>query len=228
MKITYFGHSCFGIETSHVRLLFDPFITPNQLAATINVDDIEADYMFISHGHEDHVADAVHIAKRTGATVVAAFEITQWLGKQGVDKVHPMNTGGKWTFDFGMVQMVPAFHSSSLPDGSYGGSPIGYVIQMGGYTFYFAGDTALYSDMRLIGEQYNLDFAFLPIGSNFTMDIHDALRATRLLDVKKVFGMHYDTFPYIKINKEEAVKLAEEKSVDLHLLPVGGFHLMQK
>ncbi|GAB3172062.1 metal-dependent hydrolase [Telluribacter humicola] len=228
MKITYFGHSCFGVETSHVKLLFDPFITPNQLAANISVDDIEADYIFISHGHEDHVADAVHIAKRTGATVVAAFEITQWLGKQGVDKVHPMNTGGKWTFDFGMVQMVPAFHSSSLPDGSYGGSPIGYVIQLGGYSFYFAGDTALYSDMRLIGEQYNLDFAFLPIGSNFTMDIHDALRATKLLDTDKVFGMHYDTFPYIKIDKEAAVKLAEEKRVDLHLLPVGGFHLMQQ
>jgi L-ascorbate metabolism protein UlaG (beta-lactamase superfamily) len=224
MKITYFGHSCFGLETSHVRLLFDPFITPNPLAANINLDDIEADYIFISHGHEDHIADAVYLAKRTGATVVAAWEIVQWLDKQGVDKVHPMNTGGKWTFDFGVVQMVPAFHSSSLPDGSYGGSPIGFVVQVAGSAFYYAGDTALYSDMKLIGEQYTVDFAFLPIGSNFTMDYEDALRAAKLVNTRQVIGMHYDTFPYIVLDKEAAVSLFERAGVELHLLPVGGFH----
>ncbi|GAB2801847.1 metal-dependent hydrolase [Rhabdobacter roseus] len=224
MKITYFGHSCFGIETAHHRLLFDPFITPNPLAARIDVDEIQADYIFISHGHEDHVADAVHLAKRTGATVVAAFEIIEWLKKQGVDaaQTHPMNTGGKWTFDFGQVQMVPAFHSSSLPDGTYGGSPIGYVIQLSGKTFYYAGDTALYTDMKLIGEQYQIDFAFLPIGSNFTMDMYDAMTAARLVNTRTVIGMHYDTFPYIKIDHEAARSLAEKSSIDLHLMPIGG------
>ncbi|TDB65121.1 metal-dependent hydrolase [Arundinibacter roseus] len=222
MKITYFGHSCFGIETAHHRLLFDPFISPNILANAIDKDLIEADYIFISHGHEDHVADAEYLAKRTGATVVANYEIYSWLQGKGVEKGHPMNTGGKWTFEFGQVQMVAAMHSSSLPDGSYGGSANGFVIQLGGKTFYFAGDTALFSDMKFIGEEYDIDFAFLPIGSNFTMDIYDACRAAHFVNTKQVIGMHYDTFPYIVIDKEAVQRTAETSNIELHLLPIGG------
>lgn len=222
MKITYFGHSCFGVETAHYRLLFDPFITPNTLAAQIDIDKIEADFIFISHGHSDHVADAEYLAKRTGATVIANFEIYTWMMDKGIAKGHPMNTGGKWTFEFGQVQMVAAMHSSSLPDGTYGGSANGFVVQLGGSTFYFAGDTALFTDMKLIGEDYNVDFAFLPIGSNFTMDYHDAFRAARLVNTRKVIGMHYDTFPYIMINQEEVMKAAENSGIELHLMPVGG------
>jgi L-ascorbate metabolism protein UlaG (beta-lactamase superfamily) len=221
MKITYFGHSCFGVETAHHRLLFDPFITPNTLAANIDIDKIEADYIFISHGHSDHVADAEYIAKRTGATVVANFEIYTWLTEKGIAKGHPMNTGGKWTFEFGQVQMVAAMHSSSLPDGSYGGSANGFVVQLGGKTFYFAGDTALYSDMKLIPDTYNIDFAFLPIGSNFTMDMYDACKAAHYVNTKEVIGMHFDTFPYIVIDKEEVMSVAKTNNINMHLMNVG-------
>lgn len=222
MKITYFGHSCFGVETSHHRLLFDPFITPNSLASSIDIDKIEADFIFISHGHSDHVADAEYIAKRTGATLVANFEIYTWLMNKGIANGHPMNTGGKWTFEFGQVQMVAAMHSSSLPDGTYGGSANGFVIQLGGKTFYYAGDTALYTDMKLIPDTYNIDFAFLPIGSNFTMDLYDACKAAHYVNTREVIGMHYDTFPYIVIDKEEAMSVAGTNNINLHLLPVGG------
>lgn len=126
MKITYYGHSCFSVEVSGKTILFDPFITPNSLAADIDINTIAADYILISHGHEDHIADAVSIAKRTGAVVVSNWEIVQWLGKQGVTNTHPMNIGGHWFFDFGKVKCVNAVHSSSLPDGSYGGNPMDF------------------------------------------------------------------------------------------------------
>ncbi len=222
MKITYFGHSCFGVESAHHRLLFDPFITPNTLAAQIDIEAIEADYIFISHGHQDHVADAEYLAKRTGATVVANFEIYTWLMNKGVTNGHPMNTGGKWTFEFGQVQMVAAMHSSSFPDGSYAGSANGFVIQLGGKTFYYAGDTALFSDMKLIPDTYNVDFAFLPLGSNFTMDLYDACKAAHYVNTRQVIGMHYDTFPYIVIDKEAAMSVAQTNGIDLHLMSVGG------
>lgn len=222
MKITYFGHSCFGIETSHHRILFDPFITPNPLASQIDVDQIEADFIFISHGHQDHIADAEYLAKRTGATVVANYEIYSWLINRGVANGHPMNTGGKWTFEFGQVQMVAAMHSSSLPDGTYGGSANGFVIQFGDKTFYYAGDTALFSDMKQIPDTYNIDFAFLPIGSNFTMDLFDACKAAHYVNTRKVIGMHYDTFPYIVVDKEEAISIAHTNGIDLHLMEIGG------
>lgn len=222
MKITYYGHSCFGVETADTKILFDPFITPNPLAGDIDINTIEADYILISHGHEDHIADAEAIAKRTGATVVANFEVIAWLGSKGVEKGHPMNTGGKWKFDFGQVQLVPALHSSSMPDGSYGGSANGFVVQIEDKTFYYAGDTALFSDMKLIGESYTIDFAFLPIGNNFTMDVYDACRAAEFLNTRQVVGMHYDTFPYVKIDHAEAEKAADTNNLNLHLIEVGG------
>jgi L-ascorbate metabolism protein UlaG (beta-lactamase superfamily) len=155
MKVTYFGHSCFLVEAEGVKILFDPFITPNSLASDIQADTIEADYIFISHGHQDHVYDALSIAKRTGATIVGIWEIAEWAKNNGIENVHPMNIGGKWNFNFGKVQMVQAVHSSSFPDGSYAGEPAGFVFQTEGITFYYAGDTALYTDMQYIGQKYH-------------------------------------------------------------------------
>jgi L-ascorbate metabolism protein UlaG (beta-lactamase superfamily) len=204
MKITYYGHSCFGVEISGKHLLFDPFIRGNALASHIRIEDIPADYVLLSHGHGDHVGDAVEIALRSGATVVGAFEVASWAQGLGVASVHPMNLGGKKRFDFGTLKFVSAIHSSTLPDGSPGGHPGGFVIQSHEGTFYYSGDTALTYDMKLIGEQHKLDFAFLCIGDNFTMGVEDAIIAADFIRCDRIIGMHYDTFGYIVIDQEEA------------------------
>lgn len=204
MKLTYYGQSCFSVEIKGKKILFDPFITPNELAKHIDVNSIEADYILQSHGHSDHIADTVSIAKRTGATVVGSFEVVGWLGKQGVENTHPMNTGGKWKFDFGTVKCVVAHHSSAMPDGSYGANPMGFVITSDEGNFYFAGDTALTLDMQLIPRWAKLDFAVLPIGDNFTMDVADAIVAAEFAEAYKVVGVHYNTFGFIKIDTQKA------------------------
>lgn len=221
MKFTYYGHSCFAVEIKNKKILFDPFITYNELAKKIDVGTIEADYIFLSHGHEDHVADCVGIASRTGAKVVCAFEIHTWLNNQGITNTHPMNTGGKWSFDFGIVKCVTAHHSSSLPDGTYGGNPMGFVINSEAGNFYYAGDTALTLDMQLIPKYARLDFAVLPIGDNFTMDAADATEAAKFVDCQKIVGVHYDTFGYIKINHQQAQELFAQKGLSLVLLAPG-------
>lgn len=221
MKITYYGQSCFLFEIGDNRILFDPFISPNSLASSINVDDIKADYIFLSHGHQDHVHDAEQIAKNNNSTIIATFEIVQWYGAKGLENLHPMNTGGKVTLPFGTVKMVNAIHSNSLPDGTYGGSAAGFVVETENQTFYFAGDTALTYDMKLIPEQFDVDFALLPIGDNFTMDIHDAMIAADFVQVEKVIGMHYDTFPYIEIDKEEVMEVAKMADKELILMEIG-------
>lgn len=221
MNITYYGHSCFGVEVNGKHLLFDPFISPNGLAKNIDVSTIKADYILVSHGHEDHVADAVSIAKRTGATVVCAFEIHNWLKNQGVTNTHPMNIGGKSKFDFGNVKCVLSVHSSSLPDGSYGGNPMGFIIESSEANFYFAGDTALTYDMKLIGNYRSINFAFLPIGDTYTMGVDNAILAAEFINCNKIIGMHYDTFDAIKINKEEAVKKFAQSGRELLLFNVG-------
>ncbi len=221
MKFTYYGHSCFAVEIKNKKILFDPFITYNELAKKIDVGTIEADYIFLSHGHEDHVADCVGIASRTGAKVVCAFEIHTWLNNQGITNTHPMNTGGKWSFDFGIVKCVTAHHSSSLPDGNYGGNPMGFVITSEAGNFYYAGDTALTLDMQLIPKYARLDFAVLPIGDNFTMDAADATEAAKFVDCQKIVGVHYDTFGYIKINHQQAQELFAQKGLSLVLLAPG-------
>jgi L-ascorbate metabolism protein UlaG (beta-lactamase superfamily) len=204
MKLTNYGHSCFLVEIKGKKILFDPFITYNELAKEVNVSTIEADYIFLSHGHADHIADCVSIAKRTGCKVVANWEIHEWLNKQGVSNTHPMNTGGKWDFDFGTVKCVVAQHSSSLPDGSYGGNPMGFIFTSTEGNFYYSGDTALTLDMQLIPVWVKLNFAVLPIGDNFTMDVADAIRAADFVDCKTIVGVHYNTFGFIKINEDEA------------------------
>jgi len=220
MKITYYGHSCFGIENGGYKFLFDPFISYNELAAGVDVSAIEAEHILLSHAHQDHTADAEIIARKNDSTIVANWEIHAFYEKLGI-KTHPMNLGGTWHFEFGSVTMTPAVHSSSFPDGTYGGNPGGFVVESADRTFYFAGDTALFSDMQLIGNEHKLDFAFLPIGDNFTMGIRDAIKAARLLGVKKVIAMHYDTFPYITINHEEVVTLASFNEIELILPEVG-------
>jgi len=220
MKITYYGHSCFGIENGGYKFLFDPFISYNELAAGVDVSAIEAEYILLSHAHQDHTADAEIIARKNDSTIVANWEIHAFYEKLGI-KTHPMNLGGTWHFEFGSVTMTPAVHSSSFPDGTYGGNPGGFVVASADRTFYFAGDTALFSDMQLIGNEHKLDFAFLPIGDNFTMGIRDAIKAARLLGVKKVIAMHYDTFPNITINHEEVVTLASFNEIELILPEVG-------
>ncbi|HEX3024604.1 MAG TPA: metal-dependent hydrolase [Chitinophagaceae bacterium] len=205
MKLTYYGHSTFMVDVQETKILFDPFVTHNELAKHINVNSIEADYIFLSHAHEDHIADCVSIAKRCNATVVSNWEVATWAGQQGIANVHPMNTGGKWKFDFGVVKCVVAQHSSSFPDGSYGGNPIGFIFNTADGNFYYSGDTALTLDMQLIPSWINLNFAVLPIGDNFTMDVNDAIDASSFIQCNTIVGVHYNTFGFIKIDKTDAI-----------------------
>ncbi len=221
MKITYYGHASVGISLGDKHLLFDPFISPNPKAAHLSIDDIPADYLLISHGHQDHVADVAHIARNTGAQLISNFEIISWFEKQGFSHVHPMNHGGRWQFDFGQVQYVNAVHSSTLPDGSSGGNPGGFVIQSTAGTFYFSGDTALTYDMKLIGEQYKLDFAFLCMGDNFTMGVADAVIAAEFIQCDRIVGIHYDTFGYIVIDHEAAKQQFAAAGKQLFLPAIG-------
>ena len=221
MNITYYGHSCFGVEIKGKHILFDPFISPNELAKSINVDTVKADYILISHGHEDHIADAVTIAKRTNARVICTYEIYVWLSKKGIENIHPMNIGGKVKLDFGNVKCVNAVHSSSLPDGTYGGNPMGFVVESEEGNFYYAGDTALTYDMKLIGNYRKINFAFLPIGDNFTMGPENAIIASEFINCKDIIGMHYDTFGYIKIDHAEAISKFERSGKNLTLMKIG-------
>ena len=220
MNITYYGHSCFSVVINGKHLLFDPFITYNELAKHIDASSVSADYILISHGHEDHIADAVSIAKRTGAKIICNWEISVWLGKQGVENIHPMNIGGKVKLEFGNVKCVNAIHSSSMPDGSYGGNPMGFVIESDEGNFYYAGDTALTYDMKLIGEYRKIDFAFLPIGDNFTMGYEDACTAAQFVATQKVIGVHYDTFGYIEIDHNKAMDHFAANNLALILPPL--------
>lgn len=201
--------------------MIDPFITPNPLASGIDVGRIPADYLLISHAHQDHLADATAIAKRTGALVVSNFEIVNWFGKQGVSNGHPLNHGGSVKLDFGRVKYVNAIHTSSFPDGSYGGNPGGFVIESSEGNVYFSGDTALTYDMKLIGESTSLNLAILCIGDNFTMGIEDAIKAANFVNCKRVLGVHYDTFPPIKIDHEEARKKFSAAGKELILMKIG-------
>ncbi len=221
MKLTYCGHSTFAVETKGHHLIFDPFITPNELAKSIAIEDIKADYILLSHGHGDHVADAEAIAKNNDAQIVAAFEIVSWYEAKGV-KGYPLNHGGKAQLGFGTVKFVSAVHGSVLPDGTYGGNPGGFVVWNEEACFYFAGDTALTMDMKLIPLTCpKLDFAILPIGDNFTMGYEDAVIASDFIDCDKVIGCHYDTFGYIQIDHAAAKKAFADRGKELILLSIG-------
>lgn len=226
MHIQYLGHSAFLITASTgEKLLFDPFITPNDLAKDkIAIQDLKPNYIFLSHAHFDHIADAEAISKAADAPIVGVWEIHTYFSELGC-KTHPMNVGGTWRSPRSnsalTVKLVPAIHTSSFPDGRYGGTPVGFVISDGRYNVYYAGDTALSLEMELIAERYTLDLAILPIGGTFTMDVEDAVEAALLLDVEHVIGMHYDTFPPIQIDHTKAKQEFKDNDCELHLLGIG-------
>jgi L-ascorbate metabolism protein UlaG (beta-lactamase superfamily) len=221
MKLIYYGHSCFAVEINGKKLLFDPFITYNELAKNIKIADIDADYILQSHGHADHIADCITIAQSTGAKVICSWEIHEWLNKQKVSNTHPMNTGGRWDFGDFVVKCVVAQHSSSLPDGSYGGNPMGFIVYGKEGNFYYSGDTALTLDMQLIPKWVKLNFAVLPIGDNFTMGYADAAEAAKMIGCKNIVGVHYDTFGFIKIDHNKAKKAFADAGCKLFLVDIG-------
>lgn len=220
MKITFYGHASLGIEVGGRNIIVDPYISANEAAGHIDISTLKADYILITHAHGDHILDVEAIANTTGATIVSNAEITGYYEKKGFN-VHPMNHGGSWSFDFGKVKYVVAHHSSSFPDGTYGGNQGGFVIESEHKNIYIAGDTAVTFDMKLIPMRTKLDLAILPIGSNFTMDVEDAIIASDFLDCDKILGYHYDTFGYIKINHEESIRKFFDKGKDLMLLGIG-------
>lgn len=220
MKITYLGHAALSIEVQGINLIVDPFVSPNELAKDIDINSLKADYILLTHAHQDHIVDVEAIAKNTGAKIISNFEIVNHYGAQGIEG-HPMNHGGSWKFDFGRVTYTNAIHTSSFPDGSYGGQPGGFLLETADGNIYIAGDTALTMDMKLIPMQCQIDLAILPIGDNFTMGINSAVIASDFVECNKVLGYHYDTFGYIMIDHEKAKNTFDEAGKELVLLPIG-------
>ena len=220
MKITFLGHACLQIEIGEFSLVVDPFITGNPKATHIDIEQLNPNFILLTHAHQDHILDVEAIARRTGALIISNYEIVthyQGLGLEG----HPMNHGGSWSFDFGRLKYVNAIHTSSFPDGSYGGQPGGFIIEGEHKNIYIAGDTALTQDMKLIPMQTKLDLAILPIGDNFTMGIDDAILASDFVNCDKILGYHYDTFGYIEIDHDEAKQKFFANEKDLMLLDIG-------
>jgi len=215
-RVQWLGHACLLVETDGFNLLLDPFQT-DSLAAVAKASDVPAHFILVSHGHEDHVGDTVAIAQRTEATVVCNYEMSLWFQKQGVAKVHGQQHGGSHDFPFGKVKLTLAFHGSMMPDGSYGGNPCGFLLTLkDGKKIYAAADTALFGDMKLIGEE-GIDLAILPIGDNYTMGPDDALRAVKLIEPRQVLPIHYDTWELIH---QDAAAWAARVRKDTKTVPV--------
>ena len=221
MEITFLGHAALLITLAKHKILVDPYISGNEKAANIiDIDSLDPDYILLTHAHQDHILDAESIAKRSGATIVSNYEIATFYQAKGIT-VHPMNHGGNWSFDFGRLRYTNAIHTSSFPDGSYGGQPGGFIISTPQKQLYIAGDTALSMDMKLIPMTFDLDMAILPIGDNFTMGIADAVIAADFIKCDNILGYHYDTFGYIEIDHKRAVASFEKAGKKLHLLAIG-------
>lgn len=222
MKAIYYGHSCVRLQGADFDILFDPFISPNPLASHIDISQINPQHILLSHAHEDHVADMAAIQKQSGAQVLSVVETAAWVARQGVapDKILEMNLGGTLKTDFGSIKMVYALHTNSTPDGQYGGQPVGYLLTIHGKRLYFAGDTALTMEMKLL-ESVDLDWAFLPIGGHYTMDVEDAVRAAQWIECNNIIGIHYNTFPPIQIDWEKAIKRFDDAGLQLYLPKIG-------
>lgn len=218
--VTWLGHASMAVETNNYHILVDPFINGNP-AAAVKAEELKADFILVSHGHGDHVGDTVTIAKRNNALVISNFEIANWLGNQGV-RTHPQHIGGGYPHPFGYLKLTQALHGSALPDGSYGGNPAGFLLTtVDGKKIYFACDTGLFGDMRLIGEE-GIDLAVLPIGDNFTMGPADALRAVKLIQPKHVIPIHYNTWELIAQDVHDwKAKVEAETSAKVHVLSPG-------
>jgi len=212
MEIKFHGHACFELSEGETTLLVDPFLKPNNPSAVATAEEVNPTHLALTHGHADHMADAVAVATRTGAHCVAIVELANWLDSQGADAVSDPNLGGTVSFDWGGIKLVPAWHTNTIPgsdeapfSAEHGisiGVPTGLVIEIGGVTVYHAGDTCLFGDMRLIGERNPVDIALLPIGGHYTMDRHDAVVAAEFVGASTVIPMHYDTFPPIETDAE--------------------------
>lgn len=220
MKCTYLGHSAFLIETMGYSLLFDPFISGNPKASAIEHMQLKPDYILISHAHGDHIGDVESIAKNAGSSLIANAEIVGYYNDKGLNG-HPMNSGGSWRFPFGKVTVTHAYHSSSFPDGTYGGNANGFILQNEEGTLFYSGDTALTQDFALLAERYHFDMVLLPIGDNFTMDYIDAARACALLKAKRCMGLHFDTFPYIEVNHQFVAEHFVKNGIQLILPEIG-------
>lgn len=223
-NITYYGHSTFMVEFHGVKLLFDPFISGNPLAeGKVDISTIHPDYILVTHGHQDHILDVEAIARQSGATIIANFEVANYFENKDLNVI-PMNHGGLLTLDNDVnVKMVNAVHTSSFPDGAYAGQPSGFVVHKDGNGFYYSGDTALTYDMKLIGEcpYTKIDYAFLCVGGHFTMELYDAARAAQFVGTEKVIAMHFDTFDPIKIDHDQAIKDFKADGIDLIIPEIG-------
>ena len=220
MKITFYGHACFGIEINETHIVVDPFITGNPKASHIDVDSIKADYILVTHAHQDHVLDVEKIAKRTGAKIISNYEIVNHFLEKDLQG-HHLNHGGTFSCEYFSAKYVNAIHTSSFADGTYGGQPGGFLLTANGQSIYIAGDTAVTFDMKLIPMFATLTAAILPIGDTFTMDVNDAIIASDFIECDKIIGCHFDTFPPIEINKDEAKQKFESKSKELILIEIG-------
>ncbi|WP_417887181.1 metal-dependent hydrolase [Zunongwangia sp.] len=220
MELTFYGQNCLGLQIGEFNILVDPFITGNEKAKDIDIADLKADYILVTHAHQDHVLDVEAIAKNTGATIVSNAEIASYYGEKDL-RTHPMNHGGSWNFEFGKVKYVPAWHSSTFPDGASGGLPGGFVIETSEKNIYIAGDTALSNDMKLIPLFTKLDLAVLPIGDNFTMGVDEAIVASDFVECDRILGCHYDTFELIEIDHDSAKQKFAQKQKELLLLNIG-------
>lgn len=220
-QITWYGHATLGVNTSGYKLIIDPYFNDNP-SSPIKADQVQADYLLITHGHGDHVGDSVSIAKRTNAEVISNAEIVKWISMQGVRKTHGQHLGGGFQYPFGYLKLTLALHGSSLPDGSDGGNPAGFLLTTNDHKkIYMAGDTGLFGDMKLIGEE-DIDLAVIPIGDNYTMGPEDALRAVKLLQPKHVIPIHFNTWDLIAQDAQAwATKVEEQTKCQVHVLKPG-------
>ncbi|MCK5852706.1 metal-dependent hydrolase [bacterium] len=218
-KLTYLSHSAWLVETDNYTIAIDPFLEGNP-TATVKPSDVEADYIIVTHGHGDHLGDAIPMAKANNGTIITNFEIANYCTEKGAN-AHPMYIGGSHEFPFGTVKLTPAWHGSSFPDGSYAGTPAGVLLTVEGKTIYHTGDTGLFMDMQLIGEMNPVDIFLVNIGDNFTMGINDAVKAVEFVKPKLTIPMHYKTFDVIDVDPQSFIEKVQSKGYEVKIMGIG-------